>query len=47
MDTVYFGNTVKSKFYCVNDSVIFVCISLCKVDETGIAGRWVFRGDIA
>ncbi|MFG3531990.1 hypothetical protein ACGF8B_35425 [Streptomyces sp. NPDC047917] len=47
VDTVYFGNKVTSKFYCVNDSVIFVCISLCKVDETGIAGRWIFRGDIS
>ncbi|MEV6750332.1 hypothetical protein AB0N21_39405 [Streptomyces sp. NPDC051080] len=47
VDTVYFGNKVSSKFSCVNNGWIFVCISLCKVDENGIAGRWVFRGDIA
>ncbi|MER5743088.1 SH3 domain-containing protein [Streptomyces sp. NPDC059913] len=46
VDVVYPGNKVTSKYHCVNNGWVFICISLCKVDENGVAGRWVFRGDV-
>lgn len=47
IDVVYPGNTVRSYYHCVNSTYIFICIGSCKVDDSGIKGRWVFRGDVA
>ncbi|MFE4218387.1 hypothetical protein [Streptomyces sp. NPDC056844] len=46
-DVVYPGNSVHGYYNCINgESKIFVCIGSCKVSETGISGRWVFRGHL-
>ncbi|MFF8916936.1 hypothetical protein ACF08M_27360 [Streptomyces sp. NPDC015032] len=47
IDVVYPGNKVRSYFHCVNESNIFICIGSCKVDESGVRGRWVFRGHVS
>lgn len=47
-DVVYPGNRVHGYYHCINgQSKIFVCIGVCKVGETGISGRWVFRGHLS
>ncbi|MFJ8886635.1 hypothetical protein ACIRJR_24915 [Streptomyces sp. NPDC102402] len=48
IDVVYPGNSVHGYYHCINgESKIFVCIGVCKVSETGISGRWVFRGHLS
>ncbi|MFF2963742.1 hypothetical protein ACFVT1_33630 [Streptomyces sp. NPDC057963] len=44
IDVAYPGNKVRSYYHCVNGGNMYVCIGLCKVDDNGVKGRWVFRG---